>query len=68
MGGQEGVGRAALIVPACKGKGGKKSVAEEYRRILGMRNLKSAEIELIRRHVQSLAQAICEHIWGKKLH
>lgn len=38
-----------------------------YREILGRPRLSDAQIDQMRAHVRLLAQAICEHVWGKKV-
>ena len=39
-----------------------------YREILEMRDLSRREIDEMRENVRLLAQAVCEHVWGKKLY
>jgi len=40
-------------------------IRKAYRQALG-RRLSDEQIERARRHMRLLAQAICEHVWGKK--
>lgn len=46
----------------------KTSTAEMYRRLLRMPTLKDFEVEEIRKNVQAIARAVCEHVWGKKFY
>ena len=39
-----------------------------YREILEMPDLSRKEVDEMRENVRLLAQAICEHVWGKKLY
>ena len=39
-----------------------------YREILERPDLSRKEIDEMRENVRLLAQAICEHVWGKKLY
>jgi hypothetical protein len=43
-------------------------IRRRYRAILGRRRLSNAQIDRMRAHVRLLAQAICEHVWGKKVY
>lgn len=36
-----------------------------YRRLLRMPDLSDQQINDMRKHVIRLAQALCEHVWGK---
>lgn len=38
-----------------------------YREILGRPRLSDSRIDQMRSHVRLLAQAICEHVWKKKV-
>ena len=46
----------------------KETIYDKYRRTLGMPQLTDREIDEMRRNLQLLAQAICEHVWGKKFY
>jgi len=41
-------------------------IRRRYRELLG-RRLSNEQIERARRYVRLVAQAICEHVWGKKV-
>lgn len=45
----------------------KREVDDLYRKLLNAPDLTRKEIDEIRRHVQRIAQTICEHVWGKKV-
>ena len=51
-----------------RGKKKKVDIYEKYRRILAMPDLTNKEIDEMRKHLGSLAQTICEHVWGKKFY
>lgn len=44
----------------------KASTVEMYRRLLRIPKLEDAEVEEIRKDVQTIARAICEHVWDEK--
>jgi hypothetical protein len=39
-----------------------------YRRMLRTPDLTDKEIDEMRKHVIGLAQAVCEHVWGKRFY
>ena len=39
-----------------------------YREILELPDLSRREIDEMRENVRLLAQAVCEHVWGRKLY
>lgn len=43
-------------------------IRHQYREILGRPRLSDQAIDRMRAHVRLLAQAICEHVWGKKVY
>jgi hypothetical protein len=43
-------------------------IYDKYRRILRMPDLSNKEIDEMRKYHGLLAQAICEHVWGKKFY
>ena len=47
---------------------GQSDIYARYREILEMPDLPRKEIDEMRENVRLLAQAICEHVWGKKLY
>ena len=40
----------------------------KYRQILEMPDLSRKEIDAMRESIRLIAQAICEHVWGKRLY
>jgi hypothetical protein len=48
-------------------KTNRSTIHDRYRELLKAPDLTKKEIDAIRRHVQRLAQAICEHVWGKNV-
>lgn len=42
-------------------------IRRRYREILSRARLSDAQIDRMRGHVRLLAQAICEHVWRKKV-
>ncbi|GAI31226.1 unnamed protein product, partial [marine sediment metagenome] len=41
---------------------------EKYRHILKMSELKTKEIDSMRKNLSLLTRTICEYIWGKKFY
>jgi hypothetical protein len=57
------------IIPNRGGRKARQStIHEKYRQILNRPDLTVEEIEAMRKHMILLAQTICEHVWGKKVH
>jgi hypothetical protein len=48
--------------------GTKIRMSDVYRRVLRKPHLTEKEVDDMRRHVIRLAQALCEHVWGKGIH
>jgi hypothetical protein len=44
------------------------NIADAYRRLLRKPKLSQSTVEETRKHVQAIALAVCEHVWGKKFH
>lgn len=43
-------------------------IRDVYRKALVKEDLRDQEIDAMRQHVIRFAQAICEHVWGKRLY
>lgn len=43
-------------------------IRRKYREILQRPRLSDVQIDRMRAHVRLLTQAICEHVWGKKVY
>lgn len=54
--------------PPGRGADKKTSTTEMYRRLLRMPTLKDFEVEEIRKNMQAIARAVCEHVWGKNFY
>jgi len=44
------------------------NIYDKYRQTLGMPNLTKEEIDKMRYHISLIAQAVAEHVWGKKFY
>jgi len=47
---------------------GEAELRRRYREILGRPRCSDGQIDRMRTHIRLLAQAICEHVWGKKVY